>query len=307
MTVTITLARYLAPVDSTRPPVQCFLNTTAAIRWKAKPQNQEENPMRHLIALLLTLSVINLHAEPQISGTPSEINKYLQPEPAIVTLTGEGQIYVQADQAIIRILVTTENKTLSEAIQRNETLRNNLTKTLVSKGVPTDRIVSSKFSSTPEQSNWSDKIKNYKVEHQVKVTIENGQQFSAIAALVDQSQEMRLQSVQPEVSDKDEQSAKALAEAFKQVEKRKAVYEQYLGQKLSPKTANETFVQSRPESTQVMARVIGNSGSYPKAATPIPGIAAAEFNPTGFFGEISYRVVVSVDYYVGSKPKFTFQ
>lgn len=266
---------------------------------------EENHPMRHIIALMLTVSTLTLQAEPEIKGTPAELNKYLQPEPAIVTLTGEGQIYVQADQAIVRIQVTTESKTLNEALQKNEGLRSNLTKTLISKGVPADRIITSKFSSTPEQSNWSDKIKNYKVEHQVKVTVENGQQFSAIAALVDQSQDMRLQSVQPEHSDKDEQSAKALMEAFKQVEKRKAVYEKNLGQKLTPKTAREGFVQNRPEVSESYNVGVGGQ-RMAKMPTTIPG-AASESYTTGFFGELTYRVVVSVDYYVGSKPKIIFQ
>ncbi len=260
--------------------------------------------MRYVIALALAVSTLTLHAEPEIKGTPTELNKYLQPEPAIVTLTGEGQIYVQADQAIVRILVTTESKTLSEALQKNDGLRNNLTKTLISKGVPADRIITSKFSSTPEQSNWSDKIKNYKVEHQVKVTVENGQQFAAIAAMVDQSQDMRLQSVQPEHSDKDEQSAKALTEAFKQVEKRKAVFEKNLGQKLTPKTAREGFAPQRTEVPD--SYTPSATGGRYKMATPIPG-AASESYSTGFFGELTYRIVVSVDYYVGSKPKIIFQ
>lgn len=261
--------------------------------------------MRHIIALMLAVSTITLQAEPEIKGTPTELGKYLQPEPAIVTLTGEGQIYVQADQAIVRILVTTESKTLSDALQKNEGLRSNLTKTLISKGVPADRIITSKFSSTPEQSNWSDKIKNYRVEHQVKVTVENGLQFGAIAAMVDQNQDMHLQSVQPEHSDKDEQSAKALAEAFKQVEKRKAVYEKNLGQKLTPKTAREGFATPRHEPPDLATPTLTGTRSY-KMATPIPG-AASESYSTGFFGELSYRVIVSVDYFVGSKPKIIFQ
>lgn len=261
--------------------------------------------MRHIIALMLAVSTITLQAEPEIKGTPTELGKYLQPQPDTLTLTGEGRIQIQADRAIVRILVSTESKSLTDALQKNEALRRHLTQSLTGTGVPSDRILSSKFASTPEQSNWTDKVKNYRISHQMKVTIENGQQFNAIATMVDQNPDMRVQDVQPDHSAKDEQSAKATTEAFKQLEKKKAVYEQSLGQKLIVKTAREITSQAPPEPTESGMLTGGlrySSAKIPASAAGVPMEATA----TGFFGELSYRVVVSVDYFVGSKPKVIF-
>lgn len=272
--------------------------------------------MRHIIALMLCLIPIYVHAEPQISGTPSEIGKFLEPEAPTVTLVGEGKLQLQADRAIVRVLVTTENKLLSEALKKNENLRRGLTQALTNAGLSADRILSSRFSSVPEQSNWSDKVRSYRISHQMKITIDNGQQFSALAQFIDQTPEMRMQELEPDHSAKDEQYTKVLQEAFKNVEKKKALYEQALGQKLTPKTAREAsgvaVANRMPQSNQYnINEITANGGTrMAKAATPIPGsseVGGLDINSTGFFGELSYRVVVSVDYAVGNPAKLTSQ
>lgn len=269
--------------------------------------------MRKLIALTLFLAHFTSYAEPQISGSPSEIKRYLEPEPPTVTLVGEGKLQLQADRAIVRVLVTTENKSLSESLKKNETLRRSLTQVLTNAGLPVDRILSSRFSSAPEQSSWSDKVRSYRISHQMKITIDNGQQFSALAQFIDQTPEMRMQDLEPDHSAKDEQHTKVLQEAFKNVEKKKAIYEQMLGQQLTPKSARETsgmaVANRMPQMNQNNYDITANGGTrMAKSVTQIPGSSEAsglDINSTGFFGELSYRVVVSVDYAVGKSPKPT--
>jgi uncharacterized protein YggE len=272
--------------------------------------------MRHIVALMLCLIPFSIHAEPQISGTPSELGKFLEPEAPTVTLVGEGKLQLQADRAIVRVLVTTENKLLSEALKKNETLRRGLTQALTNAGLSADRILSSRFSSVPEQSNWSEKVRSYRISHQMKITIDNGQQFSALAQFIDQTPEMRMQELEPDHSAKDEQYTKVLQEAFKNVEKKKELYEKALGQKLTPKTAREASAQATANRVAQQNQYASSDGFLssglrsPKMVTAIPGsseISGLDINSTGFFGELSYRVVVSVDYSVGKPAKLTSQ
>jgi uncharacterized protein YggE len=85
------------------------------------------------IALALTslqAAVALVRAEPEIKGSAAELTQYLNGVAHVVNLTGESEVKVLADRAIISLKVTTENKSLQEASRANQALRAKMLRTL---------------------------------------------------------------------------------------------------------------------------------------------------------------------------------
>ena|SRR2546430_5048326 len=107
--------------------------------------------MRHVFAISLGLLLIQrLSAEPELKGSPAELATYLASLPKTVSVTGESEVKVQADRAVINLKVTTENKSLQEALRVNQEIRNKMLNSLKERDISADRIQASKFSSTPK-------------------------------------------------------------------------------------------------------------------------------------------------------------
>ena len=70
--------------------------------------------MRTIISLALCLMTAPaiFAGEPQLNGTPSDLTQFLKGVPQTVTLTGDSEVKVQADEAIISLDVRSEQKTL---------------------------------------------------------------------------------------------------------------------------------------------------------------------------------------------------
>ena len=67
--------------------------------------------MKIILTALITILVCagtTLHAEPEIKSTASELAQYLKAMPRTVTLTGESDVKMAADRAIVSIRVVTE-------------------------------------------------------------------------------------------------------------------------------------------------------------------------------------------------------
>src|SRR5438876_758256 len=83
--------------------------------------------MRHVITTGIGLILIQqLSAEPELKGSPTEVAAYLVTLPKTVSVAGESEIKVQADRAIINLKVTSENKSLQEALRVNQEIRNKI-------------------------------------------------------------------------------------------------------------------------------------------------------------------------------------
>src|SRR5207249_9341418 len=107
--------------------------------------------MRKTFALFFLLKgILTLQAEPELKGNATELSQYLANVPKTVLISGEAELRVPADQAVITLKVTTENRSLQEALHLNQDVRNRLSAYLKNHGVPNDRIRPSRFSSTPK-------------------------------------------------------------------------------------------------------------------------------------------------------------
>ena len=115
--------------------------------------------MKTLIVAVLTVATAHLaYGDAEIKGSPAELTAYLSNVPGIVTLTGEGEVKSPADRAVITLKITTDHKSLAEALRANDAIRNRFMALLKEGGVAADRLHASKFSSTPKYSVFSDKV-----------------------------------------------------------------------------------------------------------------------------------------------------
>jgi len=189
-----------------------------------------------LIMITCLLMIQTLRAEPEMKGTPSELTGYLTGIPSTVTLSGKSEIKTQADQAIIHLKVTTENKYLRNALTENQNLRAIIYDNIKKMGVSSDKVVSSKFSSTPEYGFWGSKPDKYKVENFLHITIQDEKQFGKIAQLIDQYEEIDYSGIKFEKSNEKELKDQAIAQACEAALKKKKIYEEKLKINLEVKT-----------------------------------------------------------------------
>jgi uncharacterized protein YggE len=131
----------------------------------------------HILLSIVAMSLtVTARAEPELKGTPSELSRYLKDvpmreAPRIVSITGEAEVRVPAEQAVVTLKVTTENKSLHEALRLNQEARGKVIAYLKSHSMPEERAHASKFSSTPKFGLFGEKAKSYKVENLVRITV----------------------------------------------------------------------------------------------------------------------------------------
>jgi len=258
---------------------------------------------KSLVIVSLCVVVMQLRAEPEVKGTPAELSAYLSGVPKLASLTGESEVKIPADRALISLKVVTENKSLQEALHANQEIRAKMLRTLGENGVSADRVKPSRFSSTPKYGLFGEKAKSYRVENVVKITAEDEKEFRAAANLVDGISEVRYDSIEVEHSNKDELKAKALAQALDKATEKKRIYEEKLGVKLVPKGFTEGVIVVPP--LEAGRPYVAKSSSRPSAGlTPLPAMAPEDIGvteaPTSF-GELIYRGQVTVDYAVEGK------
>ena len=114
----------------------------------------------NLAAALTLLFAPMASAEPELKGSPTELAAYLAGVQRIVKVAAEGEVIVQADRAVTTLKVTTEAKSLQQALKSNQEARAKLAAFLEERGIKPDQIQASKFSSTPKYGMFSEKAKS---------------------------------------------------------------------------------------------------------------------------------------------------
>jgi uncharacterized protein YggE len=267
----------------------------------------------YLLLSIVTISLtLTARAEPELKGTPSELSHYLQnvpirETPKSISIGGEAELRVPADQAIVTLKVTTENKSLHEGLRLNQEVRTKLIAYLKSHNMPAERVHASKFSSTPRFGLFGEKAKSYKVENLVRITVEDEHEFQLTASAVDQFTEVQFVAADCEVKDKESMKAKAVAQACDNANKRKTMIEEKLGVSLKAagfssgpvlQTMNSEN-RRYPSGSYYGGGSFGGYGSI--QAIPAKGEAPDAGEDVSSFGELIYRVGVTIEYKVEGK------
>ena len=240
--------------------------------------------MNKIITFLILLSFSSYSsAEPELKGSPGELTSYLQNIPSTIVVNGHSEIDANADNAIVTLVVKTENKLLSEAIKSNQSVRHKITTFLTSKGFKEKNITSSKFSSTPEYGFFGNKPDNYKVNNAVLLSINSEKELLFISEVVDKFQEVFLVGTTFEHSEHEKYKKLALEKAISNALSKKSLYERTLGTKLYVKNISENTTGIIHQTDQVRSR---------KAMSSYSGASKANF------GSLTYQSTVTITYKV---------
>jgi len=239
-------------------------------------------------------------AEPEIKGTAPELAQFLNGVPKTVTVTGEAEVRVPANRAVLSLKVVTENKSLQEALRANAELRGKLAEYMKKQGIPADRIQASKFSSTPKFGMFGEKAKSFRVENAMRISVQDEKEFQSATGAVDLWSEVQYDGVEFEYADKETQKQNAIARACDNAADRKKIYEDKFGLKLAPARFNEGEVAQRNAGpANSYASYAGERGLDLKSTSGSYASATGEYATS--FGELVYTARVAVEYSVQPK------
>lgn len=248
-----------------------------------------------LIAAFTLLSTQALSA-PELKGTPQELRGFLHPADKVVTISGQAEEKAYSDVAIVSLVVTTEDKLLSNAISLNTSLRAKITQSLLAAGVNKNSIKSSKFSSSPQYGWFGKKPTSFKIVNRMAISIADETHLKDIAVISDQYQEIDLSDTEFEHSAKDEYSQKVKAKALDKVLKQKTFYEKTLGLKLTAIGIRDSNIRqmatrgARVLEGAIVSRSRDENDSYSSIAK------FKEQAPSTSFDEVKYEADITVDF-----------
>ena len=253
--------------------------------------------MRKIILIgFLSILSVPVFSAPEIKGSPQDLKGFLYPNDKIVTISGEAEEKAYSDKAIISLVITTENKLLSEAISNNGLLRDKITRSLVAAGISKDSIKSSKFSSSPQYGWFGSKPLSFKVVNRMAISITSEAHLKEIAAVADQSEEVELSDTAFEHTKKDEFNEKVKAKALEKILKQKAFYEKSLGVKLIPVGIRDSNIRQRAtRGAMVLEEVVVTAARREKDSySSVAKYRDQAQEPS--FDEVKYEASMSVDF-----------
>jgi uncharacterized protein YggE len=250
--------------------------------------------MKKIIVLLsIVMSFPAFAAEPEIKGSPDDVGRFLQQLENIVTISGAATEKAYSDRAIISLIVTTEDKLLSRAIQLNTELREMVSKKLMENGLTKENIKSSKFSLSPEYGWFGSKPNSYKVINRMSITISDEGHLKSIADISDANKEIDFGDTVFEHSKKDELESKVRMKAISDVYNKKTFYEEKLNVQLVPVGFNEDYVgQGGTQGAFLLNETVVNAS---KVADSYSVSRNAKFEDSSF-DEILYEAGISVQF-----------
>lgn len=236
------------------------------------------------------------HAAPELKGSPQELRGFLHPTDRIVTIRGEAEETAYSDKAIISLVITTEDKLLSQSIASNSVMREKITALLIQAGIKPELIKSSKFSSSPKYGWFGKKPSSYKVVNRMAIAITEEKHLKDIALVADNYKEAELSDTTFEYTKKDAFKQKVKEKALADIIKQKQFYEQSLGIKLIAIGIRDSDIRHHATRGAMVLEEIVVTGSKMKshdlASEPVYQSQMQE--PS--FDEVQYEADLSVDF-----------
>lgn len=259
--------------------------------------------MKIPLLLVFLLTTLSLRAETELKGNPNELKAYLAGLPSTVNITGESEVKVVADRARVTLKVSTENKSLVEALRSNQDMRTKVATLLKEGGIGSDQIQAARFSSTQKYGVFSEKAKSHVVDNFLKIGVRDEKEFQAVASAVDRWSEVHFLGIEFEHTNKEAVKARAKGQACDAAEEQRKLYEGKFGVKLVAKGMTEVPVAPVPVNHVVYGYTYAPLSKGLDRTTSLPGANATEVvGESGSpFGELTYTAKVIVSYTVESK------
>lgn len=246
---------------------------------------------RCLMGVCLVASTTTF-ASPELKGTPDELKHYLHPDQRTVVVQGVASETAYSDLAHVTLIVTTKEKTLTEALTANADLRAGLTDEFIRNGISPDKINNAQFSSSPQYGWFGKKPSQYEVINRLKVTVSDEGQLTLLARAADRSESVILGVIEFEHSAKKEYEERVRTLALENAIGKSASYAQRLELHLVPVAFNFGDVMPRrPRSSGLMEEIIVTAR---KTSQSIRDVPVAMAGPAMTFDEVSYKATVEV-------------
>jgi uncharacterized protein len=245
------------------------------------------------IVTALGTDVIAQAAEPELKGTPTDLQRFLRSGTHNIVLVGHAKQTVQADMGHVSIIVHTQGKDLSSAIAANGLRREALAQALQSQGVDVKAMHAQKFSTSP-QYGWFGKTPNsYEVNNRLTVDVGDEHQLTVVTAAAGQSPDLSIGAIVFEYSKQQELEEQVRHSAFDDALAKKAFYEQRLGAALRP-----TEFQFSDFSERGTAGALALQEIVVTAQSRAGNSAFSSPPPVPSFDEKEYEVSVTVTFAV---------
>lgn len=234
-------------------------------------------------------------AQPQLSGTPDELRGFLFPRANTVSINGEGELTAYKDLAKISLMVTTEARSLNQAMSDNQELRLNLIEEFTAAGIPGSDINNSKFSSSPQFGLFGRKPNSFEVSARMEVSVGSEEHLQLLAAAADSNEEVTFEKTQFEHSEEEEFEAQVRELALQDVMEQKAYYESSLNLQLKAVNFFHGAVRQMARAMPMAAfsQEIAVDSLNARGAEPATSIqATAVVAPT--FDEVEYQTSITV-------------
>lgn len=247
--------------------------------------------------ILLLLAPATAFPEPELKGSPDELQRYLLGERSAIFISGSGEEKVQADTTIVTLAVKTKENKLQAALDKNIRIRKDAGSRMVAGGIPEQQIETAKYSSVPSYGWLGDKPTAYEISNEIKITIDKESQLQLIAGIADSVNEVYFLRTELKQTKKHEGKAKALEKSLHEVNSKKQLYEKSLGMSLLPVRVIEQSVhEAMPVAFQAPRKAVASLSSL---EAPVGETSVGEAS-TGF-GEITYRAQTQVEFIVNRK------
>lgn len=252
---------------------------------------------RILLFVLFSVLANSAFSAPELKGSPEELKGFLHPTGNVVMISGQAEEKAYSDKAIVSLVITTENKLLSQSISSNTKLREKITQSLINSGIESESIKSSKFSSSPEYGWFGSKPSSYKVINRMAISIFKEEYLKDIALVADNYDEVELSDTSFEHSKKQEYIEKVKAQALAKIIKQKEFYEEKLGLKLRAIGIRDSDAdQSATRGALVLEEIVVTGVRKNKSASSFGAGYKRTADRSSSFDEVKYRAKLHIDF-----------
>jgi uncharacterized protein YggE len=233
-------------------------------------------------------------AQAQLSGTPDELREFLHPRPNTVNINGEAELTAYKDTAKVSLMVTSDERSLSQAMEVNQALRLDLLQEFVAARIPQDAINNSKFSSSPQFGLFGRNPNSFEVSARMEIEVSSEEHLQMLAAAADENDEVEFESTEFEHSEEDAFEDQVRQIALQDVMEQKAFYESSLGLELKAINFFYGGVRqlSRAMPKAMMAQEMTMDANSRGAVSSLAVSAAPAVAPT--FDEVEYQTNINV-------------
>jgi len=241
---------------------------------------------------LTSIAIIQTAGATELTGSPQELENYLQSKTRAVTIRDVATETAYTDVAKITLIVTTDDRSLAASLEANAATRERIRLLLTDAGIDPENINSAKYSASPQYGWFGKKPASFEVVNTLEVKVDSEDHFQRVAEIADREDTIRFGSVEFEHSEEELYKHDVREKALEKVLADAAYFESKLGLTLSPVAFQFSDVGVDQQSGAMLEEVVVTA----QRLGVRPSLSATPPAPPPTFDEISYRISVQVTF-----------